>query len=200
VAPHRQRHRRAVEARQGLHEHRAGGLPVEDEPGRPRVDRDVQPAPDEGGLAVGVVDLPGQHAQLVRHGGVVGLDRRRDVRREELQAEASIPADRAEAAAVPLRVGDGATPVDVDAELARPDRVRLPLRGEGDRDVLQRRRAALEQTARMRRRHPPDVDAGDARVGRERPGRAGEHEPDHHERDDGDDGGPGGEPLHPCRW
>src|SRR5439155_26357795 len=131
--------------------------------------------------------------ELVAPARLVRADRREEVRREELELEAPVAADEAEAAAVSLRVLDGGGPVDLHAELPGGEPEPLTARRERHRVVCELRGAPLEQPPRLRGCQAAEVDAGDAGAVGEPAGRAGEDEPeaDRGASEQREDAGPG---------
>ena len=137
---------------------------------------DVQAAPDELRLTMRRVDAAREQSQLVVHAGLVRAHARGEVLREELEPEPLVAAHEPEAAALSLGVRDRRLPVDRDPEAPRSQAKLLPAGREGDGDVRQPRRAALEQLPGGLRRHAADVDPGDVGALRELVRRAGEDE------------------------
>ena len=134
----------------------------------------LQPVQHDCRLALRLVELERDLAELVLERRLVDLRRRRDVRAEDPDADALKAAQRPETLSLAPRGVDRGGPVGLDAE---PMRGHLPALGaaeERHRDVLERRRAPLEELLRGRRGHPADADARDRDAGGDLRGRAGE--------------------------
>ena len=82
----------------------------------------MQTATDQRSLAMRRVDRLAEQAELVVDRGAVGLNRRRDVLREQLELEPPVAAHDAEAAPLAGRSCDGCVPVDLDAHRTWSDR------------------------------------------------------------------------------
>ena len=178
VDPDRKRDRRAaLERPQGADEHVRRFLAVENLAVLARDDFRLEPAELYGGVAVRPVDVMSDQRQLVGERRVPRLHRRRDLRTEQANLQPLQAAQRPEAAAAIRGGGDRRVPVDLDAEPRGRDLEAVVPGDEDHRDVLELRRAALEQRFRVRGSHPADVDARylDAvrdPVGRAREGKA----------------------------
>ena len=159
-----QRDGRARERRERLNEQVACGGTVEDAAGLLRRDRDVQPAPDERRLAMRRVDGVAEQPELVVERRAVGMNRRSEILREELELEPAVAAHHAEAATLPCGGRDRGAPVDFDPHRAWRDR-ECPASGdEAHGHVGQPLRALLEQPAGAGLGQSSDVDAGDLRA------------------------------------
>ena len=124
-----------------------------------RDDFRLEPAELYGGVAVRPVDVMSDRRQLVGERRVPRLHRRRDLRTEQANLQPLQAAQRPEAAAAIRGGGDRRVPVDLDAEPRGRDLEAVVPGDEDHRDVLELRRAALEQRFRVRGSHPADVDA-----------------------------------------
>src|SRR6476469_2899210 len=98
----------------------------------------MQSAAHEARLSARCTDGVSHEPELVVERGLVGARRRREVRREELEPDATVAADESEAAALALGARDGGGPVDADAELAR--RQPEAVRADGERHGRARER------------------------------------------------------------
>ncbi len=188
----------AREGRERAHDQRPGNGAIEHPAGRARGDGDVQAAAHELCLAMRRVDGGCEQVELVAQRGLVRLEGRDEVLREELELEPPVAAHEAETAALLLRVRDGRLPVDADPELPRRDRELPGPEREGDGHVRERFGALLEQPLGIRRRKPSHVDAGDARSVGElapRPREDGADDQGDHSGDGGEDRQPGPEPA-----
>ncbi len=171
---------RTREARKRGHEHRRRPIPVERHPGVTRDDQEAQPPAYEPGLADRAVDLRGDEPDLVADRGAVGLDRRCDVRPQQVELEPPEPFEDRHPAAVALRSGDAPRPVEADRELLGGDREALPACDEGDRDRGELCASPLEQGLCGLRGQPAHLDACDTDAAREPRLGAGEGEAEDH--------------------
>ncbi len=175
---HRQRDRGAREGRKRPDDRRGGRRTRQLPASLPRHDDGLQPAQLHRRLVLPLIDRAREPCQLVLQRPVVHARRRRDVGPEDPHLDATEAAQRPEATAFPRRSGDRAVPVDLDAELLRPQAPGVPRRGERDRDVLQRLRARFEQRLSLGRGQSAHVHACDTDTGRELRLRSGEGQAD----------------------
>src|SRR3954470_20578471 len=129
------------------------------------------------------VDATLDPVELVLECGVVRLCRRRDVRAEEADAEATVAANRREAVALVQRARDRPPPVDADVELSRGQLPFTAARAEHDGAGGYGTRAALELLPCLDRRQSADADPCDLDPRRDTRGRAGERESEDDDHD-----------------
>ena len=159
------RNGQSLEARERRDDRRGGGFAVELATGPTGHDLRVQAPEPKSRVAVILADLARELADHEIECGLVDLSRRVDVRAEDPHADPAQPAERAEALSLAARRLDARAPVDLHAELARPDLPRAPCGAELDRHVAKPVGAALEAAARVVGVQTADGHAGDPRAG-----------------------------------